>query len=63
MRPTLPVLLLALGLPALVACTPTVQVKAPEKLVIDMNLKIDHEVRVRVERDLEETMRSDEEIF
>lgn len=62
MRPTIPVLLLALGLP-IVACTPTVQVEAPEKLVIDMNLKIDHEVRVRVERDLEETMQSDEEIF
>ena len=62
MRPKIPVLLLALALPA-AACTPTVQVEAPEKLVIDMNLKIDHEVRVKVERDLEETMRSDEEIF
>jgi hypothetical protein len=62
MQPKIPVLLLALGLSA-VACTPTVQVQAPEKLVIDMNLKIDHEVRVRVERDLEETMQSDKEIF
>ena len=63
MRATTTALLLALALPALFGCTPTVQVEAPEKLVIDMNLKIDHEVRVRVERDLEETMRSDEEIF
>jgi hypothetical protein len=62
MRAT-PTVLLLLMLAANAACTPTVQVEAPEKLVIDMNLKIDHEVRVRVERDLEETMQSDEEIF
>lgn len=45
-------------------CTPRVALEAPkEPIVINMNIKIDHEIRVRVDRDLEEVMASDKEIF
>jgi len=38
---------------ALAACA-TVEVKAPEKpIVIDLNVKIEHEIRVRVDKDLD----------
>jgi hypothetical protein len=54
--------LLALGLGA--ACTPTVAVKPPEEpIVINMNIKIEHEIRVKVEKDLEEAFDDNEEIF
>jgi hypothetical protein len=46
------------------ACTPRVAVEAPkEPIVINMNIKIEHEIRVKVDRDLEELMASDKEIF
>lgn len=45
-------------------CQPTVRVEAPEKPIeINLNIRIEQEVRVRVERDLEEIFREDPEIF
>ena len=39
---------------ALLSCTPRVEVAAPEKpITINLNIKIDHEIRVKVEKDLE----------
>lgn len=38
----------------LAACQPTVKVEAPDKpIVINMNVNISHEVRVKVDRDLD----------
>ena len=38
----------------LLSCTPRVEVAAPEKpITINLNIKIDHEIRVKVEKDLE----------
>jgi len=38
----------------LVACTPTVKVEAPDKPIeINLNVKIEHEVRVKVDRELD----------
>lgn len=48
--------------PAL-ACTPEVVVKPPERIVIDMNVKIDHRVRVEVEKDLDREMQKKEDAF
>ena len=46
------------------ACTPTVKVEAPDKPIeINMNVKIDHEVRVKVERDLENEISNNPELF
>lgn len=39
---------------SLLSCTPRVEVAAPEKpITINLNIKIDHEIRVKVEKDLE----------
>ena len=46
------------------ACTPTVKVQAPDKPIeINMNIKIEQEVRVRVEKDLEDAFAQDPELF
>lgn len=58
----------SLTLPAclavLAACQPTVKVEAPEKpIVINLNVKIEQEVRIRVERDVEDLLKSNPELF
>ena len=46
------------------ACTPKVALEAPkEPIVINMNVKIDHEIRVKVEDDLDHAIANDKEIF
>mgnify|MGYP000958985879 CR=1 FL=1 len=51
-------------LPFLVACTPTVKVEAPDKPIeINMNIKIEQEVRVRVERDLDKQILANPDLF
>jgi hypothetical protein len=46
------------------ACTPKVALEAPkEPIVINMNIKIDHEIRVKVDKDLEQAIADDKEIF
>lgn len=55
-------LLCCLGL-VIGACQPRVQLEAPkEPIVINLNVKIEQEVRVRVERDLDELL-DDPELF
>lgn len=45
----------ALGLVcALAACAPKVQVETKEPIVINMNVKIEHEIRVKVDKELDE---------
>lgn len=46
------------------ACTPTVKVQAPDKPIeINMNIKIEQEVRVKVEKDLEDMFAEDPDLF
>ena len=57
---------IALGVFLLAACTPkaTVEVKAPEEpIVINLNVKIEHEIRVKVDKDLENLFDENEELF
>jgi hypothetical protein len=54
---------LALGV-TLTACQPTVRVEAPkDPIVINLNVKIEQEVRVKLEKDVEELLESDDAIF
>ncbi|MEQ3692624.1 MAG: YnbE family lipoprotein [Thalassolituus sp.] len=47
---------------SLSACT--LKVAAPEKpITINLNVKIDHEVRVKVEKDLEQLFESEDGLF
>ncbi|MGM0422114.1 MAG: YnbE family lipoprotein [Pseudomonadota bacterium] len=63
MKMKFPLLILMVGFLS-AACTPTVQVQAPDKPIeINLNVKIEQEVRVRVERDLENLFEEDPELF
>ncbi len=57
-------LLVGLGF-LLSGCTKhTVQVEAPDKpITINLNVKIDHEIQVKVEKDLKEVFAEDSELF
>jgi hypothetical protein len=49
---------------ATAGCTPTVKVQAPDKPIeINMNIKIEQEVRIKVEKDLESAFAEDPELF
>ena len=57
---------IALGAFLLAACAPkaTVEVKPPdEPIVINLNVKIEHEIRVKVDKDLDQLFDEDEELF
>jgi hypothetical protein len=57
----LPGLALLLGLGA---CQPRVAVEAPkDPIVIHMNVKIEHEIKVQVDRELEQLFASEKDIF
>ncbi len=54
----------SLGWSLLAACSPTVRVEPPEKpIVINMNVKIEHEIRVKVDKDLERLFEEEDELF
>jgi len=54
--------LFALLLP--IGCAPKVQVLPPEKpIVINLNVKIEHEIRVKVDKDLEDLFEEEDELF
>ena len=49
---------------ALAACTPTVAVKPPdEPITINLNVKIEHEIRVKVDEELDDLFDEDSELF
>jgi hypothetical protein len=46
------------------ACTPKVEVAVSDKpITINLNVKIEHEIRVKVEKDLENLFENEEGIF
>ncbi|PCJ24225.1 MAG: hypothetical protein COA96_10085 [SAR86 cluster bacterium] len=61
-----PVLSSALSLMALsvVACTPTIQIAVPnEPITINLNVRIEHEIRVKVEQELDGIFTLDSGLF
>jgi len=54
----------ALASAVLAACNPTVKIEAPDRPIeINLNIKIEQEVRIKVERDLEKVFADDPAIF
>lgn len=48
----------------LTACQPTVKVEAPDKpIVINLNVKIEQEVRVKVDREVESLLKAQPDLF
>nr|WP_242524023.1 YnbE family lipoprotein [Microbulbifer salipaludis] len=55
---------MALGFTATSGCTPTVAVQAPsEPITVNLNVKIEHEIRVRVDKELDDLFEDKEGIF
>jgi hypothetical protein len=63
--PPLGICLLAVGWLVLTAgCSPKVKVEAPDKPIeINMNVKIEHEIRVKVERDIDQLLQEQKGLF
>jgi hypothetical protein len=46
------------------ACNPTVKVEAPDKpIVINLNVKIEQEVRIKVDKDVESLVNNNPNLF
>ena len=51
-------------IPLIAGCSPTIKVEAPDKPIeINLNIKIEQEVRIKVERDLEKVFAEDPDLF
>ena len=56
--------LIAAALASLTACTPTVRLEAPERPIeINLNVRIEQEVRVRVDREADRAIRDNPALF
>ena len=58
---TLCLLLTTIGL--LSACTHKVQLETKEPITININVKIDHEIRVKVDKELDDVFSDDSSLF
>ena len=48
----------------LVECTPRIEVAAPkEPITINMNVKIEHEIHIKVDKDVESLLKSRSDLF
>ncbi|WP_267893044.1 YnbE family lipoprotein [Microbulbifer pacificus] len=57
-------LALLFGSAFMAACTPTVAVQAPsEPITVNLNVKIEHEIRVKVDKELDDLFDDKEGIF
>ncbi len=57
------VLIAAIAIILFSGCTHRVEVSAKEPITINLNLKIDHEIRVKVDKELDSIFSEDSEIF
>ena len=58
-----PFLIIIMGV-FLMACTPTVKVEAPsEPITINLNVKIEHEIRIKVDKELDDIFSQDSGLF
>jgi hypothetical protein len=54
---------LCAALMAATGCTHTVQVETKEPITINLNVKVDHEIRVKVDKELDEMFSEDSDLF
>ena len=46
------------------ACAPEIQIRAPkDPIVINLNIKIEQEIRIKVEKDIEALLLNNKELF
>lgn len=64
MRSFIPIPVLLAALLSLTACTPTVQVAAPtDPITINLNVKIQHEILVKVDREIDNLLEENSNLF
>ena len=52
------------GLFSLAACTPTVQLAAPsEPITINLNVKVKHEILVKVDKQIDQMLEENDDLF
>lgn len=52
------------GLLLLSGCTPRVEIMIPDKpITVNLNVKVDHEIRVRVDKELEQLFEQEQDLF
>ncbi|MEJ6475720.1 YnbE family lipoprotein [Pseudoalteromonas piscicida] len=56
-------MLVIVAILALSACTHKVQVETKEPITINLNVKVDHEIRVKVDKELDNLFSEDSELF
>ena len=58
------IILASAALALLTACNPTVKVEAPDKpIMINLNVNISHEIRVKIDKDLDNAISNKKGIF
>ncbi|WP_336220276.1 YnbE family lipoprotein [Citrobacter amalonaticus] len=61
---TMTAVLALLSLLTLTGCTPRIEVAAPkEPITINMNVKIEHEIYIKVDKDVESLLKSRSDLF
>jgi len=59
-----PTILLLVLLSTLVGCNPTVKVEAPDKPIeINLNVRIEHNIRLQVDKELESLFDEESDVF
>ena len=57
-------IILAVVMMTAVGCTPSIKVEAPQQPIeINLNVKIEHEILIKVEKDLEDLFEQEADIF
>ncbi len=52
------------GIALLAGCAPEVRIRAPDKpIVINLNVKIEQEIRVKVEKDIDDLLLKNKDLF
>ena len=57
-------IVLAVQLTILAACSPEIKIHATDKpIVINLNIKIEQEVRIKIEKDIDDLFRNNKDLF
>lgn len=61
---TRPLLAAVLGTTLLSGCVPRIEVATPkDPITINMNVKIEHEIRIKVDKDVENLLKTQSDLF
>ncbi|WP_431222370.1 YnbE family lipoprotein [Serratia sp. L9] len=61
---TRPLLAAVLGAALLSGCVPRIEVATPkDPITINMNVKIEHEIRIKVDKDVENLLKTQSDLF